>query len=156
MSNNTKTELVEEVLDRLRTMQIVNDLFDEAAANELGVNRTDHRVLDVLEREEPITPSRLAAANRLSRPAMTTVIDRLENAGYARRVPDSEDRRSVLVEMTPLAREQAMRIYAPIGERARKDFGRYTIAELELLGRFLSGAIEFTEAQLAKMAEAAE
>jgi DNA-binding MarR family transcriptional regulator len=146
-SNRTKVELATEVMDRLRTMQVETDLFDDAAAARLGVNRTDLRVLDVLERLGPLPPSRLAELNDLSRPAMTTVIDRLENAGYARRVADHNDRRSVLVEITPLARRRAMEIYGPFGEISQAEFARYTASELELISRFLGRAIELTEAR---------
>jgi DNA-binding MarR family transcriptional regulator len=151
MSNSSKAELTSRVGDLLRATQITNDLFDQAAADRLGVNRTDFRVLDVLEREGPITPSRLAERNDLSRPAMTTVIDRLEKAGYARRGSDSADRRRVLVEITPLARRRALDIYAPFGEITEAEFGRYTTKELELIARFLGHCIELTEAQLERV-----
>jgi DNA-binding MarR family transcriptional regulator len=139
------------VLDLLRAMQVTNDLFDQAAAERLGVNRTDFRVLDVLERQGPITPSRLAELNDLSRPAMTTVIDRLEKARYARRAADSSDRRRVLVEITPLARRRAMEIYAPLGETSQAALGRYTAKELEIISRFLHHSIELTNAGLGRI-----
>ena len=142
MSNNTKEDLIGRVIGRLREMELASDLLDDAAAARMGLNRTDHRAMDVLERESPITPSRLAELCGLSRGAVTTVIDRLERAGYARRTPDPEDRRSVLVEMTPEARERAMGIYGPIGERAFAAFQRFTVAELETVERFLQTASE--------------
>src|SRR5918999_5987914 len=96
MSNKSKEELIEEVRGRLRSMGMANDLFDAAASRRLGVNRTDLRVMDVLQRNGPMTISRLAEMNQLSRPAMTTVVDRLQKAGYARRRPHTEDPRQGL------------------------------------------------------------
>jgi DNA-binding MarR family transcriptional regulator len=148
MSNRSKDELIGDVTDRLRLMQVTTDLFDQSAAERLGVNRTDLRVLDVLERRGPMTPSRLAELNDLSRPAMTTVIDRLELAGYARRTVDPSDRRRILVEISPLARRRAMAIYAPLGEASRAGFARFTKEELDIVARFLARCIEVTEGQL--------
>jgi DNA-binding MarR family transcriptional regulator len=42
----------------------------------------------------------LARAGHLSPAAVTAALDRLERAGYVRRVRDHEDRRRVLVEVT--------------------------------------------------------
>ena len=43
MSNRSKAELMWEITTRLRAMQVAADLFDDASAELLGVNRTDHR-----------------------------------------------------------------------------------------------------------------
>ena len=67
----------------------------------LGLNRTDTRCLDIIERLDGVSAGRLASEAGLSTGAVTTVLDRLERAGYARRVPDPGDRRRVLVELTP-------------------------------------------------------
>ena len=48
-----------------------------------------------------ITAGELAAEAGLTTGAVTAVIDRLERAGYARRVRDDEDRRRIKVEVTP-------------------------------------------------------
>lgn len=148
MSNRSKEELIETVRGRFRDMGITNDLFDAAAAERLGVNRTDLRVMDFLQRNGPMPISRLADLNQLSRPAMTTVIDRLEKAGYARRMPDSDDRRRVLVELTPLAQERAWEIYGPFADITEAEFSRFTAAELEVLDRLLEQATELTRRHL--------
>jgi DNA-binding MarR family transcriptional regulator len=128
------------------------DLFDDAAAQLLGLNRTDLRVLDVIDRMGPIAPSRLADESRISRPAMTTALDRLEKAGYAKRTPDSGDRRRVLVEMTPLARERTWEIYGPFSDLTDKVFGRYSVEELEVVLRFMRQALEMNAEQLERIA----
>jgi DNA-binding MarR family transcriptional regulator len=148
MSNRSKSELIEAVRGRFRTMGVVNDLFDAAAARRLGVNRTDLRVMDFLQRNGPIPISRLADLNQLSRPAMTSVVDRLEQAGYAQRIRDADDRRSVLVELTPLAQERAWEIYGPFADITGDEFARYSAAELELFDRFLAHSTELTERHL--------
>jgi DNA-binding MarR family transcriptional regulator len=108
------------------------DQLDEAACDALGINRTDGRCLDVLDREGPVTAGRLAQAAGLSAAAATTAIDRLEAKGYARRTRDENDRRRVVVALTPLARERTGRIWGPLAA-STGELRRYTAAELELL-----------------------
>lgn len=58
-------------------------------------------VLLVIYLEEgPHTVRGLAARLRLSKPAITRAIDRLERAGYVRRKRDEADRRNVLLQRT--------------------------------------------------------
>jgi DNA-binding MarR family transcriptional regulator len=52
----------------------------------LGINRTDLRCLNIVDNQGPMTAGRLAELSGLTTAAVTTVLDRLERAGYARRV----------------------------------------------------------------------
>src|SRR3954469_22481009 len=99
--SSRKRELFTELIDEVRTSQLATDRYDQAVADALGLNRTDMRCADVLDREGPVTAGRLAEATGLTSGAITTAIDRLERAGIARRRPDPGDRRRVLVEIEP-------------------------------------------------------
>src|SRR4051794_1476360 len=107
MTSRGKRPVFEELLDEVRRSQLATDRFDQAVADALGVNRTDMRCLDVLEREGPVTAGRLAGSTGLTSGAITTVIDRLERGGFARRLRDPGDRRRVLVELAPDIREHS-------------------------------------------------
>ena len=64
------------------------------------------------------SPGRLASHSELSSGAMTNRLDRLEAAGLVRRLPDPDDRRGVLVELTPKGRK----VYSDAVEaQARKE-----------------------------------
>jgi DNA-binding MarR family transcriptional regulator len=138
-----------ELIDEVRRSQSATDRFDQAVADTLGVNRTDMRCLDLLEREGPVTAGRLAEATGITSGAMTTVIDRLERTGYAQRVSDPADRRRVLVQLTPQAHTIAERFYSEHMAQSRLLFGRYTTAQMELLLQFVRGGREFNEQQAA-------
>ncbi|MGH3128797.1 MAG: MarR family transcriptional regulator [Gaiellaceae bacterium] len=71
------------------------------------MNRTDLRCLNIIENNGAMTAGRLAELSGLTTAAVTSVLDRLERAGYARRVRDQPDRRQVMVEVTPLLAERA-------------------------------------------------
>jgi DNA-binding MarR family transcriptional regulator len=103
----------------------------------MGLNRTDARCLDIIEWIGQVTAGRLASESGLSTGAVTTVLDRLERAGLARRVADPADRRRVLAEITPEAQRLAEEIYAPLASAAATELERYSEAELALLRDFL-------------------
>ncbi|HTU79900.1 MAG TPA: MarR family transcriptional regulator [Solirubrobacteraceae bacterium] len=144
-----KRRIFAELVDEVRRSQNATDRFDQAVADALGVNRTDMRCMDVLEREGPVTAGRLAEASGLTSGAITSVLDRLERAGYARRVPDPSDRRRVLVEITPHARELADGFFSAHMALSEQLYRRYTLAQLELLLGYVSTARRFNEQQAA-------
>ena len=68
----------------------------------------EYQVLGALRQTgEPYrsSPGRLASHTELSSGAMTNRLDRLEEAGFIRRLPDPDDRRGVLVELTANGRK---------------------------------------------------
>jgi DNA-binding MarR family transcriptional regulator len=60
--------------------------------------------LATIELHGPLTPSELAARERIQRPTATRVLARLESEGLVARTPDPHDGRSSLVAATPAAR----------------------------------------------------
>jgi DNA-binding MarR family transcriptional regulator len=77
--------------------------------------------LATIECHGPMTPSELAARERIQRPTATRVIARLEEMGLIARTTDPQDRRSSLVSVTPDAKallaEQRTRKTAFLAER---------------------------------------
>ena len=59
--------------------------------------------LSTVERHGPMTPSELAARERIQRPTATRVVARLADEGLVERTPDPQDGRSALVSATPAA-----------------------------------------------------
>src|SRR5689334_2617788 len=112
--------LVREIADALRASQTATEGFDELAAERLGINRTDMRCLDIIQRIGQVSAGQLAEESRLTTGAVTAVIDRLERAVLARRVSDPDDRRRVMVELTELANERSMAIWGPMMERVER------------------------------------
>jgi DNA-binding MarR family transcriptional regulator len=123
--------------------QNAQDAFDEAASRVLGINRTDQRCMDLLDLNGSMTAGRLAAEAGLSTGAVTTVLDRMEHAGYVRRARDMKDRRRVLVELTDKARSRAWEIWGPIAAEAETFYEGYSDEQLRFLLDFLQGAEEF-------------
>ena len=140
-----KRELVHELIDEVRRSQSATQAVDDAVADLMGVNHTDFRCLDIIQRRGRTTAGELATESGLTTGAVTAVIDRLERAGYARRVADPSDRRRVLVEITPELESKADEIYGPLAELGQELAGRYTVEQLELLRDFHRGGREINE-----------
>jgi DNA-binding MarR family transcriptional regulator len=128
--------LIDGVMQAVVAFQEATDMVDEAAAGQLGLNRTDLRCLGVLA-AQAVTAGQLADAAGLSPGAATTAVDRLVRAGYARRIRDTSDRRRVTIEPTAAARAAFDEIWGPIGKEARRRLSRRTNEELRLLRAFL-------------------
>jgi DNA-binding MarR family transcriptional regulator len=111
------------------------------------------RCLDVLQREGPVTAGHLAEATGLTTGAMTVALDRLERAGYARRVRDSGDRRRVLVELTPELNSRAAEFYGEHMALSERLYQRYTLDQLELLLEFVGEGRRFNDRKAAELEE---
>jgi DNA-binding MarR family transcriptional regulator len=151
MSRDKKQDLVDELLHLARAHEAANDAFDEVAREKLGVNRTDLRCLNIIDNSGPMTAGRLAELSGLTTAAVTSVLDRLERAGYARRVRDQPDRRQVMVEVTPLLAERATPIWGPLGEEARSTLSRMSAEELRALIDFYRLGIELNERHIERV-----
>jgi DNA-binding MarR family transcriptional regulator len=130
-------ELIIKLGDQVQAFQDGTDEVDEAVARHLRLNRTDLRCLSVLSRASAMSASALAEAAGLTRGAMTTALDRLETAGYARRVWDQTDRRSVRVEITDAARKKIAALYGPLAEEGGQLLQAYSTQELTAILRYL-------------------
>lgn len=127
-------------LDRaVRLFMAGSSRFDQRAAEELKLHPTDMQFLNLLELLGPLTPGALAQGSGLSSGGVTVVLDRLERAGYVRRVKNPADRRSVLVEPVPAREKQLIAKYAPVLQ-LRKALADFSQEELETVLKFFSAA----------------
>ena len=143
--------MIGQLSEAIRQNQNLTDAFDQFVADSMGINRTDYRCMDILERSGPLTAGQLAEAAHLSTGAVTAVLDRMESRGLVTRVRDTEDRRRVLVEITPQAREQAAVYFQGVAEFASKLYERYTTDQLRVVLDLLRRGNELMSAHMARM-----
>ncbi len=125
-----------ELIEEIRGSQTAVHQMDEAAHQALGINGTDGRCLDIIDRRGSISAGRLATEAGLTTGAVTAVLDRLEGKELVRRVPDPSDRRRVLVEVTAKQREEAARLYFPLKAMADPWFEGLSDEDIRLLIAF--------------------
>jgi DNA-binding MarR family transcriptional regulator len=149
--SSKKRQLFERLTYEIRASQNATDRYDQAVADTVGLHRTDMRCVDILDREGRMTAGELAAQVGLTSGAITTLVDRLEKAGVARRVRDDADRRRVYIELTEVSREHGERFYSEHAALAETLYARYTEAEIELLLEFVQQSREFNERKAAEL-----
>jgi DNA-binding MarR family transcriptional regulator len=68
--------------------------------HQIEINPAQGRIMFVLWRDDGISINALAKRTSLGKSTLTSMLDRLEAAGYVRRVRSAQDRRSILIERT--------------------------------------------------------
>jgi DNA-binding MarR family transcriptional regulator len=103
-----------ELLRSVRRLHGAVDALLDAAADTYRVNRTDLRCLEILDREGPLSATRLAERARLSPAAVTKLLVRLRAAGFVRVEPSSSDRRSILSTSSGRHAELRESVWRPV------------------------------------------
>jgi len=110
----------------------------------VAVSRTEVGVLYELS-EQPRRITELAAREAVTQPAITLLVNRLEDRGWVRRGPDPLDGRAVLVEITPRGRETIERLRAEYRALLHEDMAALDDDDIETLARaveILDGLID--------------
>lgn len=150
----SKRELVNELISEFRVSGNQDAAFDGLAARLLGISESDLHCLNVIESSGGLTAGELAARSGLTNGAITGVLDRLERAGFARRVSDPADRRRINVEVTRAFYERAERIWGPMAADWQATLAeRFTAEELERVTDFLRTTVEIGRRQLDRLRE---
>ena len=136
-----RKELLEELALAGRAMSAATVMFHSTVAAARGLSATEEKALDLLDRFGPLTAGELAKRSGLAPASVTGLVNRLERKGYARRIANPSDRRSILIEVDP------ERLYAAMAPLFADWFGslgelwaRYSDEQLELILHFMSEA----------------
>lgn len=102
MADNTKDRIAEQMLALLPFYhkKIFRPEFENA-----GMQTAQYRVLGTLITEGTLPMSELGKRLYISKPYMTTLVDKLIEEGYAERHPDSRDRRVINIMITDSGRK---------------------------------------------------
>lgn len=149
--SSDREELLHAVGEASRALQAAVDALDEAVAGLLDVNRTDLRCLDELLQVGEAGPAWLAERLRLTSGSTTTLLDRLERAGYITRSPDPRDRRKIVIRPTPLVLRRAQEVYGPIATEGAQALERFTADELGVVLRYLELSRELQQRHLQRL-----
>jgi DNA-binding MarR family transcriptional regulator len=132
-----RKEITHRLVAAARSYGVASDMFDDAFGQLLGINRTDARCLDIVQRFGRMTAGHLAEESGLTTGAVTAALDRLEEAGYLRRERDSADRRKVFVELTELSKALGEIVFEPISRLYGEAMRHMPESELLIIARYL-------------------
>ena len=152
MARGKPSAEVAQVRVALRGLAVAVDRMDDVAARIFGLNRTDLRALEIISRWGRLAPTDLARALGFTTGGVTTVLDRLETAGYVLRQRDENDRRRLVVEVTDLTRQQEEAVFGEIMRRLVKELMKnYSAREVVAIRGFLEQVADLTIAYATKL-----
>ena len=108
-------------------------MLQYAIAEKMNLNPTDAECIDFLMEMGPSTAGDLAKVTRLTTGAITSVIDRLQKAGFVKRENDPGDRRKVIITFIPKKHEKAKQYYAAMAKDVYELYSGYSESNLKLL-----------------------
>jgi DNA-binding MarR family transcriptional regulator len=144
---------IDSVLRALRRVNLQGSFFGQTVAIRFGLSESDIETLEALIDMGASTAGRLSELTGLTSGAVTRVIDRLEQAGFVRRVPDPTDRRRVIVEAIPEKVAAVQATLNRVGGASADEIGRYTDAQLALITDFLTRMEQITRDEAATLRE---
>jgi DNA-binding MarR family transcriptional regulator len=136
-----RAELLQQLALAGRASSAATVMFHTAVAARQGLSASEEKALDLLERSGPLTAGELARRSGLAPASVTGLIDRLEHKGFARRVPNPGDGRSVLVEVdSERVHATVAPLFADWVGSLYELYAGYTDEQLEVILHFLTEA----------------
>ncbi len=134
-----RAQLLEELALAGRAMSAATVMFHTTVAARQGLSATEEKALDLLERFGPLTAGELAKRSGLAPASVTGLINRLERKGFARRIANPSDRRSILVEVDAERLLAGMvPLFADWVGSLEELYAGYSDEQLELILHFLT------------------
>jgi len=113
-------------------------LFQGAIARDLGLSTTELICFRLIAlAENGTTATELAQSNALTLPAMTAIVDQLEELGFIRRERDHDDRRRVQLYPTAKGLARTDAAYVSYSRRVGPYLAGYSTADFEAVTRYL-------------------
>jgi DNA-binding MarR family transcriptional regulator len=149
-----RAELLEQLAMAGRASSVATVMFHTAVAAKQGLSASEEKALDLLERSGPLTAGELARQSGLAPASVTGLINRLEQKGFARRIQNPSDRRSILVEV------DVERMYARVAPlfanwvRSLEElYAGYSDEQLEVILHFLTEAARRQQEATARLTD---
>ncbi|MBB6633311.1 MarR family transcriptional regulator [Cohnella thailandensis] len=144
------------LLNELRQNSARAVMLHQLISEKLGLNATDHKCLDFLNRTGAVTAGQLAQLTGLTTGAVTNVIDRLEQAGYVTRDKDPNDRRRVVVKPAEGRSAQISPLFQSVMQSTLQILSRYDEQQTSLILEFIRLCNEMTLAEMDKLKNQAD
>ena len=93
--------------------------------------------LDLIDREGPLSPSKLARLAGLHPATITGILDRLERGGWITRERDPADRRAILVRVRRERLPDLLRLYAGMNRSMNQIYAGYNETRAQSIADFL-------------------
>lgn len=154
MSNLSRRNLIEAVSQANQQVGNRTVIFTHVIAAHIGLSATEFECFDFLRQHGPVPTGRLCELTGLTSGAVTGLVDRLERAGFLRRLFDPRDRRKTLIqaEQDQAITAQIQALYQPASQEFQRIVEHYNNAELQVIIRYLHESLAMIDRVTASMA----
>ncbi|MGW2646090.1 MarR family winged helix-turn-helix transcriptional regulator [Streptomyces sp. NPDC001393] len=146
-----RSETLQRLMEVGRVHSGVTVMFHSAVAAKQGLNATEEKTLDLLQRHGPLTAKDLAGLTGLAPASVTGLIDRLETKGFVHRVKHPTDKRRVLVELNQEKIAELAGFFEDWARDVAEACEEFSTDELRTVIRFLSVMSERQHAAAARL-----
>lgn len=147
-----RRDLVERIGFAGRVLSTAAVMYHSAVAAKVGLGATEEKAMDLLERFGPLSAGELSARSGLAPASVTGLIGRLESKGFARRIPNPADGRSVLVELVPENLAALVGLFDDFVTSLNELLDGYSVEQLETVLHFCTEAARRQEAATSRLA----
>ena len=151
---NSKADSEKDVLMAAAEYGINNVLFRNAMGRKLGLNITESECLSLLRIKGISTPTELARYTGLTTGSTTTMLDRLEKAGFITRRHNPHDRRGILIEINSESAGTTAPLVAGVQKAHQDLIASYSVTELQIIADFLTRFTQNVKEQTQMIEEA--
>lgn len=145
--SKNRIEIIKDLDWRLRTFTTSAVLAATSIAQQVGMGANDLKCAEILIRLGPMSAGELGEKAGLTTGAITGIVDRLENAGWAKRMADPNDRRRVIIHPGPQDTATVTGLYDSYMRSLTALLERYSDPELALITEFIEGMIKINYEQ---------
>ena len=132
----------------IRRLTMEADRFLQALSDLHGLHRTDlaalSAIMDAADEGRLLSQGDLAATLNLSASATTSVLDRLQTAGYIERRRDTADRRKLVLHLHESALALGNELFTPLGEAYFTVWREFDREQRRTIVRFLAATLAAT------------
>lgn len=136
------------LIRHVRRLTLEADRFTQHFGHRHALHRTDLTalvlVLDADGDGHPLSQGDLAHTLGLSASATTSVLDRLQEAGYVERRRDTLDRRRIVLRVREPALELGRALFTPLRRAYARAWRQFDDAERHTIARFLATTVDAT------------
>jgi DNA-binding MarR family transcriptional regulator len=151
-----RKELLQAVMEASRESSTTAIFFHSAIAEQVGIGATEEKTLLLLSQQGPLTAGEIAQKTGLTTASVTSLIDRLENKGFVRRLHDTTDRRRIIVEPVQARLDELYKMFDVVQEGFGELLGNYNDDQLAAIADYLKRAAARSHELVARLSQKAE
>jgi len=142
------SDLMKEIFMDLRRIMRAMDVYSRQLSSSHGLTGPQMLCLREVSEHGSLTTGDLARAIALSPATLTGILDRLEMRGLVSRERRPEDKRRVLVSLTPMGKEMSQELPSPMQERFGSRLAALPAEEQGVIRRALDKMADMMETDI--------